>query len=109
MGLMSPIEESVTTLYCRNGVIDLDPRFLVPFEVDQKFIDFILHIEEKVSCDANAIVRISDGYNESTFRTHMKKFNAWMRKHTPVIGNALVGKRGSGYRLNVSIRLKQLK
>ncbi len=108
-GLMSPVEESTTTLYCGRGIIALDPQFLVPFKVDQRFINFLFHIEENVSCDTNAVIRVADGYNESTFRTHMKKFNVWMREHASTIGGVLVGKRGLGYRLNASIRLKRLK
>lgn len=109
MGLMSPVEESVTTLYCYRGGIALDPQCLVKFNIDQRFIDFLFRIEEEAEFDTNAVIRIADGYNESTFRTHMKKFNVWMRRFTPILGSALVGKRGLGYRLNTSIRLKSLK
>ena len=109
MGLMSPVEESVTTLYCHHGVIALDPQLHVKLDIDQRFIDFLFRIEEEAEFDTNAVIRIADGYNESTFRTHMKKFNAWMRRFAPILGNVLVGKRGLGYRLNTSIRLKSLK
>lgn len=104
----SPTEEFAATLYCGHGVIGLDPQRLISFNVDQKFIDFLLYIQEETDTNPDEVIRVAGGYNESTFRTHMKKFNTWISRHVPLIRSALEGKRGLGYRLNPSVRLKNV-
>lgn len=108
MGLMNPANASIITLYCRDRMISLDPQCHLHFETDPKFIEFLFLVKEKESYDTDEVLKIVGGYNKSTFRTHMSKFNNWMRDNTPLIGGALVGERGSGYHLNSFIRLRYL-
>lgn len=105
MGLMNQAHESTITLYCRDGSIALDPQGLVKFEIDQRFIKFLLLIEGSESYNTNKALEIISDYNLYTFRGHARKFNNWVSNYTHMIGKALDGGGRDGYILNPFIKL----